>query len=406
MKSKSKSSGRSIFDRIVRFNSDREPALVERKLARIDETVFAFFRGTDELFATAWRDMHPRDPGPALLCSGDLHLENFGACQTEDGDFRFEINDFDEALVAPCSLDLVRCTTSILLAGEVWALSPLDSTGIALVFLDRYRDAVVASAKTGKLGEIAPRSGTGPVWDLLNKTAQGTQRDLLDQQTFLKKHGKRQIDNTSGKHPPVDRKEFASVRDAVEKLGVRLKQREAYRVLDVTGRIAGTGSLGVRRYVVLIEGDSSPDRNRLLDVKEARPSVVVGAAGIPQPKRFPNEAERVVAAQRRLQARPARGLATVGIDGRAFRVRELISEEHRSNLNHLQKKPARLREAVEVVGGLVGWSQLRGLARGRWQSLARWSTGPAMDAVLAAAVRFADLTRRQYAEYHADFSGR
>jgi len=61
---------------------------------------------------------------------------------------------------------------------------------------------------------------------------------------------------------------------------------------------------------------------------------------------------------------------------------------------------------LEVVGCLVGWSQLRGLSRGRWQSLARWSSGPAMDAVLAAAVRFADMTRQQYAEYHADFSGR
>src|SRR5258708_6483915 len=85
------------------------------------------------------------------------------------------INAFDEALFAPCSFDLVRCTASVLLAGEVWGLSPLQATGIALVFLDQYRAAVVDSVKTGVVGEIAPRNGEGPVWDLLNATASGTQ---------------------------------------------------------------------------------------------------------------------------------------------------------------------------------------------------------------------------------------
>lgn len=403
---KSKASDGSIFDQIVRFNADREPDLVKLKLARLDESVFPFFRGTDELFGRAWRDLQPRDPGPVILCAGDLHVENFGACQTEDGDFRFEINDFDEALVAPCSFDLVRCATSILLAGEEWALSPLQATGIALVFLDRYRDAVVEAVQTGTAGEIAPRSGTGPVWDLLNKTALGTQQDLLDQQTIRKKHGDRVIDNSAGKRPPVDRSVAARVTQAVEELGARLNKAKAYRVLDVTGRIAGIGSLGLLRYVVLIEGDGSPDKNRLIDVKEERPSVVVDAAGISQPQKYPTEAERVIAAQLRLQAKPARGLATLSIDGRSFRVRELISEENRSSLDHLQKKPGKLREAVETVGQLVGWSHLRGMPPGEWGSLAQWTTGPGIDTLLTAAVRFADLTRAQYLEYHQAYTSR
>ena len=112
----------SIYDAIVRFNADREPDLVERKLKRIDESVFTFYRGTDHLFGQAWPALKPADPGPAVLSCGDLHLENFGAYQTEVGDFRFDINDFDEALVAPCSFDLVRCAASILLAGEEWGL--------------------------------------------------------------------------------------------------------------------------------------------------------------------------------------------------------------------------------------------------------------------------------------------
>jgi uncharacterized protein (DUF2252 family) len=57
-------------------------------------------------------------------------------------------------------------------------------------------------------------------------------------------------------------------------------------VLDIGRRIAGTGSLGVERYVVLVEGKGSPDRNYLLDIKEAKPSAMaphLARLGIKQP---------------------------------------------------------------------------------------------------------------------------
>ena len=395
----------SVFDAIIRFNADRDPELVKRKLKRIDESVFAFFRGTDHLFGEAWPALKPTDPGPAILCCGDLHLENFGAYQSQDGDFRFDINDFDEALFAPCSFDLVRCAASILLAGEEWGLRPLQATGIALVFLDRYRTAVADSIRTGIIGEIAPRSGEGPVWDLLNATAMGTQVKLLDRRTEQKKSGQRRILRSPDKHPEVSQEEAALVRQAVEEFGAGTKTPHVYQVLDVAGRIAGIGSLGLRRYTVLIEGGGSPDRNRLLDLKEARPSSVLAYVDCPQPEAFPTEAHRVVSAQRRLQARPILGLAPLEIGGRAYRMREMVPDENHSSLDHLQKKPKELRQAVEVIGQLTGWSQLRGAAADGRQALARWSAGPGIDAVLAAAVRFADKTQSDYAAFHEAYSG-
>src|SRR5260370_34497115 len=98
-------SDKPVFEAIGEFNADREPDRVKRKLERLDEGVFPFFRGTDHLFGRPWATLQPEDPGPPILCCGDLHAENFGAYETEEGDFRFAINDFDEALVAPCSFD-------------------------------------------------------------------------------------------------------------------------------------------------------------------------------------------------------------------------------------------------------------------------------------------------------------
>ena len=44
----------SVVDEILEFNRDREPKLVRRKFRRMTKDPFAFFRGTDQLFATHW----------------------------------------------------------------------------------------------------------------------------------------------------------------------------------------------------------------------------------------------------------------------------------------------------------------------------------------------------------------
>ena len=50
-----------------------------------------------------------------------------------------------------------------------------------------------------------------------------------------------------------------------------------FRPLDVARRVAGTGSLGVQRYTVLMEGKGPPDGYWLADLKEALPSALVPA---------------------------------------------------------------------------------------------------------------------------------
>src|SRR5579859_7654203 len=114
---------RKILDAIMEFNRGRQRKLLRLKLRRMLSDPFTFFRGANHLFARAWTELRPPEAGPEILICGDLHLENFGAYRTAEGDFRFDINDFDDAAVAPSSLDLVRCTTSIFLAAEQWTLT-------------------------------------------------------------------------------------------------------------------------------------------------------------------------------------------------------------------------------------------------------------------------------------------
>ncbi len=83
----------------------------------------------------------------------------------------------------------------------------------------------------------------------------------------------------------------------------------------------------------------------------------------------------------------------------------MIPEENRASIDRFRKQPAKLRDAVETAGLLTGWSHLRGgrLAlvpdQDRWPELADWSGGAAIDAVLAAAARYAERTNQDYAEF-------
>lgn len=380
----------SILDTIRAYHADRQPAGVRRKYRRMAEGAFEFFRGSNFLFAAAWPQLQPTSPGPAVWLCGDLHLENFGAFPTDDGEFCFDINDFDESVIAPCSIDLVRCSTSVLLAAESWKLSPTQGTGMVLAFLDAYRQEMLGDS--GSEMDVN-RQELGVVAELLKAVRLASRERMLLEYTRRRSDGgwrfRRKDDRVKKLRPET----VARIRQAVEEFGAG----EGWNLLDAVKRYSGIGSLGLQRYQILVRSDGSREPV-MLSLKEAAPSVLRPFADPLQP-RFASEAERVVAAQRLLQIRQTAGLHSLDFDGRSYRLRAMIPEENRSSLNRLQEKPRRLREAVAVAGRLTARSQRRGCKVNdgdRCSELREWAAGPALDAVLNAAVRFADWVIEDY----------
>ncbi len=234
--------------------------------------------------------------GPSLLVCGDLHLENFGAYRDDEGEFLFDINDFDESCLGPCAVDPVRCATSILLAAELWDLSPLHANRLVIAYLDEYRQALTLPVETKVIDAAAPRLSRGPIWEILGKTAIATQNELLDHHTERLKNGTRRIVGDKRKHPELGEAEARTVLEAVKAYALVSKQEEALNPLDVTGRIVGIGSLGVERHLILVAGGGSAETNRLLDIKEAKPSVWMPFAGTAPALPGASEAARVLAA--------------------------------------------------------------------------------------------------------------
>jgi uncharacterized protein (DUF2252 family) len=392
--------GDSVLLELLQDVEGSDPKLIRLKLKRMASCAFSFFRGSCPRFARDWNDLQPPAPGPELLVCGDLHLENFGAYRDDDGDFLFDLNDFDEAVIAPCAVDPVRCATSVLLAAELWGLSPLVANGLVLAYLDQYQSTVTTPPNA--LDLAVPRLSRGPIWEILGKTALASQSELLDHHTSRFKNGTRYLRSDRRRHPELDDARCVEVKAAVEAYGEARGTPEVYRVLDVRGRIAGIGSLGAKRYLVLIAGGGSAETNRLIDIKEEHPSAWLGHGGRPLVPTPDSEAARVVTAQRTLQARPTAGLDVLRIGGEAYRVREMIPEENRSSLDRFHEKPTKLREALVAAGLLTGLAHLRSAGTDGRDELTAWARGPAIDSVLAAAARFAERTRLAFQQFRAD----
>src|ERR1700753_3486089 len=103
-----------ITARIKDYNRKRLPEMVELKYKAMAENLFRFYRGTNNICYEALAAAKIKMPAsPLAWICGDLHLENFGSFKSDNRQVYFDLNDFDEAILAPAIYELLRLVTSI-----------------------------------------------------------------------------------------------------------------------------------------------------------------------------------------------------------------------------------------------------------------------------------------------------
>ena len=347
---------RDVVGRIIAFNAGREPERLRLKYAAMYASAFRFLRGTCHLFYQDWPRHSVLNRAPSAWISGDLHLENFGTYKGDDRIIYFDINDFDESVLAPCTWEMTRLAASVLVAADDYGLRHRQALHLARAYIGACAEALAS----GKARRVERLVASGPIRELLETLFQRRRAALLRQRT--ERRGGRLRLRLGKRALPAS----AAQRRAVTALLGRFARRERnpgfFRVLDVARRVAGTGSLGLPRFVILVQGKGPPDGHYLLDLKGARPSALAKVSPCRQP-RWGDQAQRVGALQNRLQAVSPALLHPVRMNGEAFLLRELQPSEDRLNLSRWGDRLDDFEDVMRVMGRVTAWSTLRSSGR-------------------------------------------
>ncbi|MFH8490074.1 DUF2252 domain-containing protein [Streptomyces longisporoflavus] len=323
-------------------NRSRLPELTPIRVGRMAASPFAFLRGAAGLMAYDLARTPVTGIG-AQIC-GDAHAANFGLYGDARGGLVMDLNDFDETVHGPWEWDVKRLATSLVLAGR-------EAGASEDVCREAAFDAVGAYRRTMRLLAKLPALDA---WNAIADEELVSHTDARDLLGTLESVSEKARHNTSARFaakstervegedggavrrrfvdaPPVLRRipdeEAAGVAGALEEyVGTlsedRLPLIARYAIQDVAFRVVGTGSVGLRSYVVLLLDHRGEPL--VLQVKEARPSVLLPhlpTVGFEVPD-VAHEGHRVVLGQKRMQVVSDFLLGWTTVAGRAFQVRQ------------------------------------------------------------------------------------
>jgi uncharacterized protein (DUF2252 family) len=367
----------------------RVPALVALKDQLMAASPFGYFRGAVPVMA--YDLALTGNTGICNQLCGDAHVRNLGAFAAPDGRLVFDINDFDETIVAPFEWDVKRMATSLILAGRGAGARNMDCREAAAVFLESYRTTMAGFARmpvlevaryqvhrlqnmTAMEGILRMAERATPMHTLLTLT------DIEGGETAVaKKKGVKKIarnkparTETVKRAPRVFKMEppkLTRVRGEIAEQVVNslMKYAESlqperrhflaqYRPMDVAFKVVGTGSVGLRDYCVLMEGNGAKDP-LFLQIKEEVSSGY--APYVAASARWTNkhQGRRVVEGERAMQVQSDPFLGWTTLQGRDYLVRQL--NDHKASIQLESLKAAELLEYAAVCGEMLA----RGHAR-------------------------------------------
>ncbi|MEU9118569.1 DUF2252 domain-containing protein [Streptomyces sp. NPDC048506] len=409
-------------------NAGRLPELTPIRVGRMVASPFAFLRGSAGLMAYDLTGDPVTGIG-AQIC-GDAHAANFGLYGDARGGLVIDLNDFDETLFGPWEWDVKRLATSMVLAGREAGVSEDDCRKAA-------QDAAGAYRRTMRLLAKLPVT---EAWNAIADEELVSHTDARDLLGTLERVSAKARKNTSARFaakateqtedggrrfvdaPPVLRRisgaeaaaVAASLTAYLETLPEdRLPLLARYAVHDVAFRVVGTGSVGLRSYVVLLLDHRGEPL--VLQVKEARGSALapyVEKAGFPVPS-VAHEGRRVVLGQRRMQvvsdillgwttvqdiALDGVGGAPTGNGGLPFQVRQF--RNRKGSVDPAQLTGDQMDDYARMTGALLA----RAHAHSADPRLVAGYCGKSEEldeAIATFAVSYADRTEADHAELAA-----
>lgn len=394
-----------LIEQIQAANANRLPNLLSLKYEAMTENAFRFYRASPHLFYHHIAGEPALDHGPMAWLCGDMHLENFGSFRSDNRLVYFDLNDYDDAALGPVTWEVARLLASIFVGFSALEIGEKKAEKLASVFINSY----IQTLKRGKAVSIETRNANGIVGDFLNKVAKRRQRDLLRKRTS-RRHNKLEILMDHQKHLTLPEGQKEQLMHHVQEW-IKTDERSPYnyKVTDAIFRIAGTGSLGLHRYVMLLKSSNhSGEKYLLIDMKESAPSSLLPYLTVPQPV-WESEAERVVSIQTRMQDRSPALLSTSRFEGRSYLMQEMQPEEDNISFRLLADRYRDMYTVIDSMAMLSASAQLRSSGQrgsATTDELQDWALRDAEwpGQVLDFARRFAKTVHEDYGYFCAQYA--
>jgi len=347
-----------VIDLLLASQPGRIPGLLPIKWNHMAASPFGFFRGAVPVMAADLAPL-PRTGLVAQLC-GDAHVQNLGAFEAPDGRLIFDINDFDETIIGPWEWDMKRMSASLVLAGREAGNSDKQCKNAVLAFARRYRVWMHRFSEMPfvELARYQIHRELDPVRSVLRKAERATPRENLEKLTIFR-GGRHVFRDQKPTHFHVPQKEAAAAVASLRAYTHSLSPERAhffapYRVEDVAFRVVGTGSVGLRDYVLLMFGGAIADP-LFIQIKEEPASAY--ASYLPHSPVAAHQGQRVAEGGRAMQAQSDIFLGWTSIAGRDYIVRQL--RDHKAAIEDDDLKGKGLVEYAEMCGELLSKGHAR-----------------------------------------------
>lgn len=338
------------LNQIESYNAGRIPELLQMKYTSMRQDVFRFYRGTAHLFYHFLPKYDVVYDAPNAWICGDLHFENFGSFKGDNGLVYFDINDFDEALLAPCLFDVARFLVSLRLIAELSNLSLEDTEKLCEYFLTVYCETLL----TGASRSVEMQTSKGIVKHLFKKV--NDRKPLAN--LYSEKNGEtRSLDFEHAKLVKPSEENKAIIYQLIVEWNKLHKAKSLYDVIDIGYHLKGTGSLGLERYILMVQKISN-QKFKLIDLKTATPSCALSAVRLKQPK-WKSEAERIIEIQKRVQGTSQALLKSIELNDKSYVLREYQSFEDKINYKLINGDKKSFKTVVSTMAQVTAWGQLQ-----------------------------------------------
>jgi len=306
--------GHDPLETILAQNETRDPGLVPIRHHRMAASPWNYYRGAAAVMAA---DLASRpDSGLTVQLGGDAHVLNFGLWATPERNLAFDLRDFDETLPGPFEWDVKRFAASLVVAAREHGTSQAVTDAAVTAGIDAYRRRM---RRYRALPEL-------DIWydatrvDNLIRYFEPADRDQVSvyierkRQRRISRHAFTKLTEITDGRPRITEDPPLRVAvsddeqaDIAEELfaGYRLTLQDDRRALfdhftltDVVRQVVGVGSVGMRVYLLLLEGRTGADP-LFLQVKQAGPAVYEAHI---KPSGYPAHGARVIAGKRLLQS--------------------------------------------------------------------------------------------------------